>query len=159
MIVFDLSCNSGHRFEGWFGSSADFEQQQAKGMVTCPRCASAIVGKAPMAPAVPRKGNRAPEATPIARQPATASVPPPAPMPPQVVEALMQLAKVQAESLKSSTWVGDDFAEVSRAMFYGEEDKAAIHGEVSPHEAQELLEEGVPVAPLLFPVAPPDELN
>lgn len=159
MIVFDLSCDSGHRFEGWFGSSADFEQQQAKGMVACPQCGSVAIGKAPMAPAVPRKGNRDPRIAPVVQHPAPAPISAPAPMPPQVVEALMQLAKVQAESLKSSTWVGDDFAEVSRAMFYGEEDKAAIHGEVSPHEAQELLEEGVPVAPLLFPVAPPDELN
>ena len=44
-------------------------------------------------------------------------------------------------------------------MFYGEKDKAAIHGEVSAEEARDLLEEGVPVAPLLFPVAPPEELN
>lgn len=162
MIVFDLSCDSGHRFEGWFGSSDDFAKQQAKGMVTCPQCGSAAVAKAPMAPAVPRKGNRAPEPRPQAPQ-TMASVPAKPQLPPeipaQVMEALQKLAKVQAESLKSSTWVGDDFAEVSRAMFYGEEDKAAIHGEVSAQDAKELLEEGVPVAPLLFHVSPPDELN
>lgn len=162
MIVFDLSCDSGHRFEGWFGSSDDFAKQQSKDMVACPQCGSVVVVKAPMAPAVPRKGNRVPEIRPQGPQ-SVASVPAqpklPTDIPPQVMEALQQLAKVQAESLKSSTWVGDDFAEVSRAMFYGEEDKAAIHGEVSAQEAQELLEEGVPVAPLLFPVAPPDELN
>jgi hypothetical protein len=31
MIVFDLECrDGGHRFEGWFGSSDDFAQQQAR---------------------------------------------------------------------------------------------------------------------------------
>lgn len=167
MIVFDLACESGHRFEGWFGSSDDFARQQAKGMVSCPHCASAVVVKAPMAPAVPRKGNRqplpAPLPTPARGQPAAASVPAQpvssAQMPPEVAEALHQLAKVQAEALKSSTWVGGQFAEQSRAMHYGEQDHAPIHGEVSVREAQELLEEGVPVAPLLFPVAPPKELN
>ena len=29
MIVFDLACQAGHRFEGWFASSGDFEGQQA----------------------------------------------------------------------------------------------------------------------------------
>lgn len=151
MIVFDLSCQSGHRFEGWFASSDDFERQLAKGMVGCPHCGSQQVAKAPMAPAVPRKGNQQVErANPqVANQP----------MPPEVVEAFQKLAQAQAESLKTSTWVGGQFAEESRAMFYGEKDKAAIHGEVSAEEARDLLEEGVPVAPLLFPVAPPEELN
>lgn len=151
MIVFDLSCHAGHRFEGWFASSDDFARQVAKGMVGCPQCGSQQVAKAPMAPAVPRKGNQQIErASPqVANQP----------MPPEVVEALHKLAHAQAESLKSSTWVGGQFAEESRAMFYGEKDKAAIHGEVSAEEARDLLEEGVPVAPLLFPVAAPEELN
>ncbi|PKP89585.1 MAG: DUF1178 domain-containing protein, partial [Alphaproteobacteria bacterium HGW-Alphaproteobacteria-15] len=40
MIVFDLSCADGHRFEGWFGSSTDFEEQCARGLLTCPACGS-----------------------------------------------------------------------------------------------------------------------
>jgi hypothetical protein len=153
MIVFDLTCQSGHRFEGWFGSSDDFARQQAKGMVCCPQCGSVEVAKAPMAPAVPRKGNSLPD---MPASPASAA---PVPIPPQVAQALQQMARMQAEALKSSTWVGGQFAEVSRAMHYGEQDQAVIHGEVSPEDARELLEEGVPVAPLLFPVAPPEELN
>ena len=54
MIVFDLSCDAGHRFEGWFGSSEDYAGQQRRGLVSCPRCGSADVDKAPMAPAVAR---------------------------------------------------------------------------------------------------------
>jgi hypothetical protein len=154
MIVFDLSCPLGHRFEGWFGSSADFARQQDRGILTCPECGSADVAKAPMAPAVPRKANRRIELTRAATSKVANQ-----PMPPQMREALQQLAKIQAEALKASTWVGAGFAEASRAMFYGERDEAPIHGEVSASEAQELMEEGVPVAPLLFPVAPPDELN
>lgn len=163
MIVYDLACAAGHRFEGWFGSSDDFSRQQAKGMVACPQCGASDVIKAPMAPAVPRKGNQQPVVatpTPMTQPVANAPVTTPStPLPPQVAEALQHLAKVQAEALKSSTWVGGQFVETSRAMHYGEADKAPIHGEVSADEAQELLEEGVPVAPLLFPIAPPDEVN
>ena len=58
MIVFDLQCCEGHRFEGWFGSSADFDTQRQRGLVQCPQCGAPEVDKAPMAPAVPAKGNR-----------------------------------------------------------------------------------------------------
>ncbi|VVT16672.1 DUF1178 family protein [Erythrobacter sp. EC-HK427] len=157
MIVFDLSCDAGHRFEGWFGSSDDFAQQREDGKLVCPLCGSAVVDKAPMAPAVGRKGNQ------LATKPAPASGPVApvanAPMPPEVAQAMVKLAEAQAKALKDSTWVGRKFAEESRAMHYGEQAHAAIHGEASPEEAKALLDEGIPVAPLPFPVAPPDKLN
>lgn len=155
MIVFDLSCANGHRFEGWFGSSDDFAGQHAKGLVSCPQCGSNAVAKAPMAPAVPRKGNREPAASLVpAKQPMARG-----PMPPEVAEALGKLAEAQAKALADSRWVGDAFAEQTRAMHYGEQDPETIHGQASLEEAQALFEEGIPVAPLPFPVAPPDELN
>jgi len=154
MIVFDLSCADGHRFEGWFGSSADYEGQRDGGLLACPFCGSCEVGKAPMAPAVPAKGNSRPESLPAAAAPQQAMAN--TPLPPQVLAAL---AKAQAEALKNSTWVGDKFAEETRKMHYGERDEAPIHGQASLAEAKALIEEGVPVAPLPFPVAPPDKLN
>lgn len=156
MIVFDLSCDKGHRFEGWFGSSADYEDQRARGLLVCPACGSGDVNKAPMAPAVPAKGNSRQEVLPPAEP---AQLMANAPMPPQVQKALAALAKAQAEALKGSTWVGDKFAEETRKMHYGERDEAPIHGQASLAEAKALIEEGVPVAPLPFPVAPPDKLN
>ena len=154
MIVFDLSCQAGHRFEGWFGSSQDFAGQQARGLVTCPECGSPEVDKAPMAPAVPRKGNRQQPAPQHHKQAMTRG-----PMPPEVAEALQKLAEAQAKALKASKWVGESFAEQSRAMHYGERPPETIHGQATPEEAIELFEEGVPVAPLPFPVAPPEDLN
>ena len=47
MIVFDLKCApQGHVFEGWFGSGADYDSQQARGLVSCPICGSLEVAKA-----------------------------------------------------------------------------------------------------------------
>jgi hypothetical protein len=66
---------------------------------------------------------------------------------------------LQAEALKASTWVGDAFVEQSRAIHYGEREPEAIHGQASADDARELAEEGIAVAPLLFPVAAPEELN
>jgi hypothetical protein len=158
MIVFDLSCDGGHRFEGWFGSSDDFASQREEGLLTCPRCGSDAVDKAPMAPAVPRKGNSRPvelaPAPPPGKQPMARG-----PLSPEVTQALHNLAEAQQRALKSSKWVGDAFAEQSRAMHYGERDAETIHGQATQDEARELFEEGIPVSPLPFPVAPPDELN
>jgi GTP cyclohydrolase I len=43
--------DGGETFEAWFGSSADYEEQRARGLVACPLCGSGEVAKAPMAPA------------------------------------------------------------------------------------------------------------
>ena len=152
MIVFDLRCDQGHRFEGWFGSSDDYASQLERGLVSCPQCGSAGVEKAPMAPAVPAKGNQ--------RQEVTASSPMSnAPIPPEVVRAMQALAAAQARALENSRWVGDSFADETRAMHYGDKDLEVIHGKATLAEAKSLLDEGIEVAPLPFPVAEPDKLN
>lgn len=153
MIVYDLSCELGHRFEGWFGSSEDFVSQKEQGLVSCPQCGSDDVTKAPMAPAVGKKGNQLVQGK--AQDKGLSN----APMIPEVAVALDKLAKAQSKALENSTWVGKDFVEQSRAMHYGERDHAAIHGQATVQEAKELLDEGVPVAPLPLPVAPPEDLN
>lgn len=159
MIVYDLHCSMGHRFEGWFGSSADFDDQRARGLVECPHCGCTEVSKAPMAPAVPAKSNSRVEGVAATKPPAEPQNVANTPMPPEMRAALTALAKAQAEALKQSTWVGGKFAEKSRAMHYGEEDAAPIHGQASIDEAKALAEEGIAIAPILFPVAPPDEVN
>lgn len=162
MIVFDLECGpAGHRFEGWFSTSDDFAQQQATGLLACPICGASDVSKAIMAPNVGRKGNQLPMPTgspsePAAVRPMIAAAPP---VPPEAVALFHAIAAAQAEAIKSSRWVGDTFADQARAMHYGETGPELIHGQATPDEARELLEEGVAVAPLLIPVVPPDQVN
>jgi hypothetical protein len=142
VIVFDLKCTHAHVFEAWFGSSADYDEQQARGLVSCPICGDGAVEKAVMAPRVAAKGNRQPEATPQA-----------------VKAALAMMAKAQAEALQGSEWVGTAFADRARAMHLGEEDKAVIHGQATVEQARALIDEGVEVAPLPLPIAPPEARN
>ncbi len=159
MIVFDLKCESqGHVFEAWFGSSADYEDQKARGLLACPMCGDVRILKAVMAPAVAPKGN----SRQIAPVPATVEEP-------SItmgnadetrMRALMEaMAEAQKKVLEGSTWVGRSFAEQARAMHYGEQDRGSIHGEVAPDEARALIAEGVEVAPLPFPVVPPEAKN
>lgn len=169
MIVFDLQCSAGHVFEAWFASSTAFEEQKGRGLLACPTCGDGLVSKAVMAPAVAPKGNQRGERLP-APVPAAADAEPPASsrqdvasLTPAAAEALRglvrQLAEAQAKALEKSSWVGDAFADKARAMHYGEEPHAPIHGVTDPGEARALIEEGIAVAPLPLPVIPPEERN
>jgi hypothetical protein len=144
VIVFDLKCGLGHVFEAWFASGAAFDDQAAAGQVTCPICGDAAIGKALMAPAIGAKGNQRGAAIPD---------------PDAVKAALQALASHQAKALATSTWVGSAFAEQARAIHAGEQEKGAIHGQASVADARALVAEGVPIAPLPLPVAPPKSLN
>lgn len=158
MIAFDLNCGNGHQFEGWFTSSVDFETQKSIGQLACPLCGDMHVQKALSVPNVSRKGNQRPvkETAGLREVTAPISQPLPAqPLAPAMVELVQKLAQAQSEMLDKSQWVGGNFAETARAIHYGEESDRMIHGETSTDEAKALLEEGITVAPLLFPVVPP----
>jgi len=142
VIVFDLRCPADHVFEAWFASSEAFDEQRRGGLIGCPVCGATDVSKAVMAPRVSPKGDRAE-----------------APRPEQVKHVLEALAAAQAKALEGSRWVGKGFAEEARSMHLGERDHEPIHGQATPAEAKALAEEGVPVAPLPFPVQPPETLN
>ncbi len=185
MIVFDLECQAhGHRFEGWFGSSDDYTTQQKRGLLTCPECNSADIIKAPMAPNLARKGNQiiahnidkpivntevsaeiiptqtampAPPAFPPSAFPPSAFPPPE--LPAEAIAVLTKIAKLQAEALKQSRWVGEKFTDNARAMHYGETEAEQIHGEATAKEAQELMEEGIEIALILFPINPKEKSN
>jgi hypothetical protein len=164
MIVFDLMCvDQGHRFEGWFGSSRDYEDQQNRGLLDCPVCGSANVGKAAMAPNVGRKGNQLPAFAKPADDQSQTKAPAPvsnkATVPAEYRQIIGELAKAQEKLLASSEWVGDKFADRARDIHYGEADEKAIHGTASKEEVAELVEEGIAALPLPLPVLPPDSKN
>ena len=138
MIVFDLRCSGGHVFEAWFNSSTAFAAQSSARQVRCPICDDADIAKALMAPNIAAKTNRA------------AALPSPS----EAKALLKAIATVQAKALETSEWVGPAFADRARAMHDGDETPAAIHGQATSAEAKALVDDGVPVMPLLLPVVP-----
>lgn len=138
MIVYDLACAHGHRFEGWFGSGDDFEQQQSKGLVRCPMCDVAQVERLPSARVAVPKG--APAAAPAA----TASTPNDnavAGIPPELIAKLREV-------VRNTENVGTRFPEEARKIHYEEVPARAIRGQASPEEAQALRDEGIDFAPI-----------
>lgn len=144
MIRYALSCDHGHGFEAWFGSSSDYDDQASRGLVECPVCGSRGVSKQVMAPAV--KGTRMSAPLPEAA----------AKMQAMMMEAARE---VRAHVEQNFDYVGDAFAREARDIHEGRSEKREIYGEATPAEVKKLRDDGVPVAPLPAPPPGKSELN
>ena len=140
MIVLDLQCGQGHRFEGWFASSAAFDDQRKNGLLCCPVCNHADVERLPCGPYV------------ISSSTARAA---------EAGESLAavrdQLLEAVTAYVRDSENVGPRFPEEARKIHYQEAPARSIRGVASLREARELLDEGIVVLPL--PVPPPEETH
>jgi hypothetical protein len=125
MIKYQLHCDDGHDFEGWFPSSEAFEKQKKRGFVSCAICGSNKVDRAIMAPSVARTDNR------------TQAVPAefindvPAPL---ISEEERELRR--------------RLSELRAEIHFGERDTKQIYGRTTLADARDLLDEGIGVLPL-----------
>jgi hypothetical protein len=158
VIHYSLHCHKGHDFESWFQSSAAYDKQVKRGLVSCPLCGSAKVEKAIMAPRLARKDKSTSIVAPAAESaPAPAQAPTPVAMiSPQEKEFRAKLKELRDHLTANADNVGKKFPEEARKMHYGETEHRSIFGEASPQDAKELHEEGIEFHPL--PVLP-DERN
>ena len=140
MIVYNLSCAGGHAFEGWFSSSAAYDEQLAGGKLVCPVCDSRTVTKAPMAPALSNTVGKQ-KSEPAAHE----------------LRKMRQfMTGLRKHVMDTAENVGRDFPEEARKIHYGETEERPIYGEASAEDAKELHDEGIAFHPL--PVLP-DERN
>ena len=139
MIRFTLICDRDHEFEGWFRNNDDFDAQQTRGLVDCPRCGSRKVGKALMAPAI--STGRKKETMTLA-------------MSAEQRATLAQMKALAEKMRENADYVGDKFAEEARKIHFGEADPRGIYGEATADEARGLLDDGVEFMPI--PVFPDD---
>ncbi len=154
MKVFNLKCEHGHPFEGWFKDHAAFETQQAQGLLSCPFCDSRIVEKTLSAPRLNLLGATSEPASAVAppdpaatqQQPGTAVMASAGAASPSLMAAI-QLVR---EMLSVSEDVGDRFAEEARAMHDNDVPARPIHGQTDLETDQELAEEGIPVVAIPF---------
>lgn len=162
--VFDLQCEHGHIFEGWFGSHEDYDSQQARGLVTCPMCNSDSIQKKLSAPRLnvghyneaQQQAKEAQQDTkrPESEQPQS-SQPSPEPQSQGVMAATPELAKLQAaimvqmrEFISKTENVGNQFAEEARRIHEGESQERPIRGTATKEEREALAEDGISVVAL-----------
>lgn len=152
MIVFDLLCGGGHRFEGWFGSPAEFASQRERRLLQCPSCGSAEVERVPSAARI-NLGAPAPKPEKADVPARTAEMEGKDPF----AIAQMLYSRMLDEMLTKSEDVGGKFPEEARRIYYQEAPARPIRGQATQEEHEELVEEGIPV--LRLPVPPTGQLN
>jgi len=150
MIVFDLLCGAGHRFEGWFGSSDDFARQRDRSLLSCPSCGSDKVERVPSA-------TRANLGAPAPKAPSQPQKTPDMEGKDPFAIAQMLYSRMLDELLTKSEDVGREFPAEARKIFYEEAPARPIRGQATNEEHEELVDEGIPVARL--PVPPNTKLN
>jgi hypothetical protein len=140
MIILNLLCDHGHRFEGWFASSDAFRRQSQGHLVHCPQCQTSTVSQLPSALHVRRSG--------LGIE---------APAMPVATSGVAQLHQTLAAMARQAENVGERFPEEARRIHYDEAPARAIRGVATIDETRELLDEGIVVLPALVP--PEDEMH
>lgn len=143
MIVLNILCDSGHRFEGWFASADAFRNQCERQLVNCPHCQTSGVRLLPSAPHV-RRSAVVPAKTKLESPPIPADV-------------AGKLYQVLAQAAKQAENVGERFPEEARRIHYDESPPRNIRGRASAEETLALLDEGILVLPA--PVPHEDEFH
>ncbi len=123
MIVFDLNCGDGHRFEAWFHDGDAYDVQAAAGEIACPTCGDTTVAKAPMAPNLARGAARGETEEPA--------------------RVMRGLAALRDQVENNFDDVGERFPEEARKIHYGEVERRNIHGRADLDDARALDEEGI----------------
>lgn len=129
MIRYTLSCTNGHSYDSWFQSAEAYDTLAEKKMIQCEICGAQDVSKAMMSPQV-----------------MTA----PAPLSQAASQDQNALQELRRQVEENADYVGTNFATEVRAMHEGDETYRPIWGEAEVSEAQALLEDNIPVAPLPF---------
>ncbi len=130
MLVYDLQCNQGHRFEGWFDSHKDLAKQLKKKLVSCPVCGEESVRQVPSGFAISKRGGSA-------TRPSEGQSPDPEAAARLMGEAMKTYLKDNFED------VGAKFATEALKMHYGASKTRNIRGVSTPEEEKVLQKEGV----------------
>lgn len=133
MIQYSLQCSQGHKFDAWFKSAAAYDEQQARGIVTCGVCGDAHVEKALMAPALGRKENQK-----VSLSAAH----------PDVAQFRELLRQYRQKVVSEADYVGDRFAQEARKIHFEEAEARGIYGEATRDEVAGLIEDGIDFLPL-----------
>ena len=142
MIVYNLTCDNRHAFEGWFASQTAFETQHQGGKVECPVCASTMVTRLPSASYVNTSASKQQETVhPVAAGAGLSA---------QVRARVLEYIRANSDD------VGAEFAEQARKIFYAEAPQRNIRGVASTEQVMELREEGIEVLAIPGVAAAPD---
>lgn len=125
MIIYDLRCCNGHKFEGWFQDRKAFEEQKGNELVTCPVCGSSDAEVVPSSIAIMGRDIKEERVREKELFP---------------MKALQHLNEYIEKNFED---VGSQFAEVAIRIHSGDEEERNIRGTTTQKEEEALQEEGI----------------
>lgn len=148
--VYDLLCEHGHVFEGWFASAQAYDDQQSRGLLSCPVCGSAQVSRKLSAPRLNVSHLRAEKSAPQAPAGSTPSSGSVGSDPSRQSLAHLQAQVLQhmRQVIRNTENVGPRFASEARLMHEGDIPPRPIRGVATPEEREALADDGIDVLPI-----------
>lgn len=154
--VFDLQCELGHVFEGWFSSLENYDAQQAAGLLNCPVCDNRQITRKLSAPRLNMgRVKEEPTSESGAGQVAASGSSIGGKAHSVAAPGIEQLAQLQAQVMRhmrqivrNTEDVGSDFVQEARRMHEGEIEERAIRGTATSQERESLARDGIAVMPI-----------
>ena len=137
MKVYNLKCQFGHSFEGWFRSNDEFLDQSDQGILSCPVCDDNVVTRLPSAAHIQAQkasGSFSAETSSDAGRNSVFQT--------EVNRKLLEVAKHILENAEN---VGSQFAKEARKIHRKESEERSIYGTVTTEESKELRDEGIEI--------------
>ena len=128
MIKYNLKCNNNHEFESWFSDSLEFDKLKKRKLLECIYCSSKKIKKSIMAPMISgniKKNSHLEDLTKNLK-----------------IEK-NRLLKIREYIEKNYEYVGKNFSNKVREIYYDKKNNKMIYGTTSLKEREELAEEGI----------------
>ena len=125
MIKYNLKCNNNHEFESWFSDSNEFNKLNKKKLLECIYCNSKKISKSIMAPMVSMIKDDKND------------------LKNNLKSKRDELIKLRRYIEKNFEYVGDNFSNKVREIYYDKKSKKTIYGSTTAKERKELAEEGI----------------
>ena len=124
MIKYNLKCKNKHEFESWFSDSVEFEKLLKKKMIECLFCKTKSIKKSIMAPRISSKKEiNFPNK--------------------EIRKMKKDLLKLRKFVEKNFDYVGENFPNEVRKVYYDKKRNKNIYGTATAKEADELNDEGI----------------
>tara|TARA_Y200000002_G_C22519859_1_gene595048 strand:- start:17 stop:439 length:423 start_codon:yes stop_codon:yes gene_type:complete len=128
MIKYNLKCSNGHEFISWFSDSLEFDKLNKKKLLECIYCSSKKINKSIMAPMI-SGGKLKEDSFNLLNE--------------KLSDKKKELLQIRNYIEKNFEFVGDQFSQKVREVYYDKKTRKTIYGSTTKEEREELAEEGI----------------
>ena len=128
MIKYNLKCHNDHEFESWFSNSNEFDNLKKKKLLECIFCPSRKIDKSIMSPMLSGTRENSNQIKIFNES---------------LQNEKNKLLKLRKFVENNFEYVGENFSNKVREVYYDKKSKKTIYGTTTQEERKELEEEGI----------------